>query len=195
MILFFLEGGGLKPWKNKAEEFADNIRHLNSLRYSPAIFLKVARPKLEMRPKSGSPKPHPSKPHPCNMPQAVTSENGSCAAVFGMLRCRNCTATFAFLQCGRHLYQKLRSSKRKTALQHRNRCVAAFLPLSCGFQAPTFRHPRFRPADQNRSAEPRDQEMGCGSAPRIGRLEPTEPPLSTREADGNTSPTGVPRNP
>ena len=62
-----------------------------------------------------------------------------------MLRCRSCTATFAFLQCGSHFSQKLRCSKRKlhcniekAALQE----SGAFLPLSCGFQAPTFRHPR-----------------------------------------------------
>ena len=68
-----------------------------------------------------------------------------------MLRCRNCTATFAFLQCGSHLYQKLRCSKRKTALQHRNRCVAgkwrfpaAFLRVSSPH---VFRHPRFGLAD------------------------------------------------
>ena len=47
-----------------------------------------------------------------------TSENGSCAAVFGKLRRRSCTAPFAFLQCGRHFYQKLVCNKRKTALQH-----------------------------------------------------------------------------
>ena len=35
--------------------------------------------------RSASPKPHPSKPRPCNMPQA---KNGSCAAIFGKLRCR-----------------------------------------------------------------------------------------------------------
>ena len=73
------------------------------------------------------------------------------AAIFGMLRCRHCTATLAFLQCGSHLDQKLRCNKRKTALQHRKSCVARKwrfpAPLSCGFQAPTFKHPRFGPAD------------------------------------------------
>ena len=67
-----------------------------------------------------------------------------------MLRCRNCTATLAFLQCGSRLHQKLRCSKRKTALQHRKAALqesGAFLPLSCGFQAPTFRHPRLGPAE------------------------------------------------
>ena len=37
--------GGLKPWKNKAEKFAEKNRNQNSLRNSPAIFLKFARPK------------------------------------------------------------------------------------------------------------------------------------------------------
>ena len=67
-----------------------------------------------------------------------------------MLRCRNCTAILAFLQCGCHFDQKLRCSKQelqcnieKAALQE----SGAFLPLSCGFQAPTFRHPRLGPAD------------------------------------------------
>ena len=36
---------------------------------------------------SASPKPHPSKPHPCNMQQA---KHRSCAAIFG-----NCTAETA----------------------------------------------------------------------------------------------------
>ena len=31
-------------------------------------------------------------------PQHASSENGSCAAIFGQLCCRSCTATFAFLQ-------------------------------------------------------------------------------------------------
>ena len=51
-----------------------------------------------------------------------------------------------------HLDQKLRCSKRKTALQHRKSCVAGKwrfpATLPCSFQAPTFRHPRFGPADQ-----------------------------------------------
>ena len=72
---------------------------------------------------STSPKPHPSKPHPCNMPQA---KNGSCAAIFGKLRCRSCTATFASLQCGSHFYQKLRCSKRKN-------CSATVKKLRCSF--------------------------------------------------------------
>ena len=66
---------------------------------------------------SASPKPHPSKPHPCNMPPAKTE------AALQMPRCRRCTATLAFLQCGSHFHEKLRCSKRKTAVQHWKSCV------------------------------------------------------------------------
>ena len=45
---------GLKPWKNKAEKFAETFCHQNSLRNSPAIFLKFARPKQTIRPKFSS---------------------------------------------------------------------------------------------------------------------------------------------
>ena len=38
-------GGSLKPSKNKAEKFDIEIRHRNSLTDSPAIFLKIVRPK------------------------------------------------------------------------------------------------------------------------------------------------------
>ena len=43
---------GLKPWKNKAERFAFRIRYQNSLRISPALFPKFARPKQKIHPKS-----------------------------------------------------------------------------------------------------------------------------------------------
>ena len=72
-----------------------------------------------------------------------------------MLRCGSCTATLAFLQCGCHFDQKLRCSERKTAVRHWRKAAlqesGAFLPLSCGFQAPTFRHPRLGPADPCRA--------------------------------------------
>ena len=97
--------------------------------------------KLHWKPQSGSPKPHPSKPHPCSMPQLVTSENGSCAAVFGKLRCKNCTATFPFLQCRRHFDQKtaLQQAKNCTATLKKLRCRK--VALSCRFRA-DFRLPR-----------------------------------------------------
>ena len=55
--------------------------------------------------------PNPSKPRPCNMPEA---KKRSCAAIFGKLRCRNCTATFAFLQCGRRF----------------DRCILNYYPIN-----------------------------------------------------------------
>ena len=81
------------------------------------------------------------------MPQA---KNRGCTAIFGKLRCRNCIATFAFLQSGSRFAkscaatnEKLHCNIKKAALQE----SGAFLPLSCGFQAPTFRLPRLGPAD------------------------------------------------
>ena len=44
--------GGLKRWRNKAEHFAGIICHQDSLRILPAIFLKFARPKSQIHPKS-----------------------------------------------------------------------------------------------------------------------------------------------
>ena len=67
------------------------------------------------------------------------------------MRCRSCIATFAFLHCGRRFLPKscaatigkLHSNIEKTALQE----SGAFQPLSCGFQAPTFRLPCLGPAE------------------------------------------------
>ena len=101
---------------------------------------KRCREKGEEDQRRGGRSVSPSKAHPCNMPLAKTV---SCAAVFGKLRCRSCTATFAFLQSGCHFYHKLRCSKRKLLHRKIEKAVlqesGAFLPLSCGFQAPTFR--------------------------------------------------------
>ena len=68
-------------------------------------------------------------------------------------RCRSCTATFAFLRSAEVIFTKF-----KAALQQAKNCSAtlktqalqergAFLPVSCGFQAPTFRPPCLGPAD------------------------------------------------
>ena len=63
------------------------------------------------------------------------------AALLGKLRCKSCTATFAFLQCGCHLTNncsatngKLHCNIEKVAVQE----SGAFLPLFCGFLALTF---------------------------------------------------------
>ena len=58
-----------------------------------------------------------------------------------MLRCRNCTATFASLRCGRHLYQKLRCSKRKNCTATSKSLHCTKVALSCRFPA-GFKPPR-----------------------------------------------------
>ena len=65
----------------------------------------------------------------------------------------------AFLQCGCHFDQKLRCSKQKLQCNIEKAALQEsgdFLPLSCGFQAPTFRHPRLEPAETYRKAKPRE---------------------------------------
>ena len=60
----------------------------------------------------------------------------------GKLCCRNCTATFAFLQCGRRFYQKLCCNKRKTACNIEKAALqenGAFLPLAmCPWKVTLF---------------------------------------------------------
>ena len=83
---------------------------------------------------------------------ARTSENRSCAAVVGKLRCGTCTATFAFCGVDVIFYQKLRCNRRKTAVQRGRSCVSGkrrFPALSCEFQAPTYRLPRLGPAEMD----------------------------------------------
>ena len=93
---------------------------------------------------SASPKPHPSKPRPCNLPQAKTEvalQFSECCAAETALQ------HWLFCSAKSHLDQKLRCNKRKTALQHRKSCVAgkwrfpaAFLRVSSPHVwAPTFR--------------------------------------------------------
>ena len=96
---------------------------------------------------SGNPKPHPSKPHPCNMPQAKTEValqlSECCAAEVALQHSLFCGAEVVFAKSCAAASEKLQCNIEKAALQK----SGAFLPLSCGFQAPTFRHPRLGPAD------------------------------------------------
>ena len=96
---------------------------------------------------SGSPKPHPSKPRPCNMPQAKTEValqfSECCAAETALQHRLFCSAEVIWTRSCAAASEKLHCNIEKAALQE----SGAFLPLSCGFQAPTFRHPRLGPAD------------------------------------------------
>ena len=96
---------------------------------------------------SASPKSHPSKPHPCNMPQAKTEValqfSECCAAEVALQHWLFCSAAFILTKSCAAASEKLQCNIEKAALQE----SGAFLPLSCGFQAPTFRHPRLGPVD------------------------------------------------
>ena len=106
------------------------------------------RSQKKIWPNSASPKPHPSKPHPCNMPQAKTEValqfSECCAAETALQHWFFCSAEVIWTKSCGAANEKLHCNIEKAALQE----SGAFLPLSCGFQAPTFRHPRLGPADQ-----------------------------------------------
>ena len=91
--------------------------------------------------------PTPLKPHPCNMPQAKTEVvlqfSECCAAETALQHRLFCSAEVIWTRSCAAANEKLHCNIEKAALQE----SGAFLPLSCGFQAPTFRHPRFGPAD------------------------------------------------
>ena len=91
-----------------------------------------------------------SKPHPCNMSQAKTEValhfSECCAAEVARQHSLFCSADAIFTKSCAAASEKLHCNIEKAALQE----SGAFLPLSCGFQAPTFRHPRFGPAEHFR---------------------------------------------
>ena len=141
----------------------DSVGSLPSMRATPGITSPVVtnfasqisckrsnRTPMHLDLSSASPKPHPSKPHPCNMPR-------SCAAVFGMLRCRSCTATFAFLQCGSH--SALQQAKNCTATSKKLRCRK--VALSCRFPA-DFKLPRL-PKGPSRTKSTTGSKLTTGS--------------------------------
>ena len=111
--------------------------------------IRTSQPDFCVNPRrSASPKPHPSKPHPCNMPQAKTEValqfSECCAAEVALQHWLFCSADVILTKSCAAASEKLQCNIEKAALQE----SGAFLPLSCGFQAPTFRHPRLGPAEQ-----------------------------------------------
>ena len=89
------------------------------------------------------------------MPQAKTEVAlqflECCAAEVALQLWLFCSADVILTKSCAAASEKLQCNIEKAALQE----SGAFLPLSCGLQAPTFRHPRLGPA-----------EPGCASAPR-----------------------------
>ena len=70
--------------------------------------------------------------------------SGSCTAEAALQHSLFCSADVVFTTSCTATNDKLRCNiEKKTALQE----SGAFLPLSCGFQAPTFRLPRLGPAE------------------------------------------------
>ena len=144
--------GGFFCWtkgsKNSTQEFGSNNRASNfvSQNSAPNSGSGGAYNPL-CRNLSASPKPHPSKPRPCNMPQAKTEvalQFSECyAAETALQHWLFCSAEVIWTKSCAAANKKLHCNIEKAALQE----SGAFLPLSCGFQAPTFRHPRFGPAE------------------------------------------------
>ena len=112
---------------------------------------------------SASPKPHPSKPHPCNMPQAKTEValqfSECCAAETALQHRLFCSAEVILTKSCAATSEKLHCNIEKAALQE----SGTFLPLSCGFQAPTFRHPRLGPAEATWGSRGRSRGPTRGS--------------------------------
>ena len=96
---------------------------------------------------SASPRPHPSKPHPCNLQQAKTEValqfSECCAAEVALQHWLFCNADVILTKSCAAASEKPQCNIEKAALQE----SGAFLPLSCGLQVPTFRHPRLGPAE------------------------------------------------
>ena len=81
------------------------------------------------------------------MPQAKTEValqfSECCAAETALQHLLFCSAEVIWTKSCAAANEKLHCNIEKAALQE----SGAFLPLSCGFQAPTFRHPRLGPAE------------------------------------------------
>ena len=81
------------------------------------------------------------------MPEAKTEValqfSECCAAETALQHWLFCSAEVIWTKSCAAANEKLHCNIEKAALQE----SGAFLPLSCGFQAPTFRHPRFGPAE------------------------------------------------
>ena len=95
---------------------------------------------------SASPIPHPSRPYPCNMPQAKTEVAlqflESCAAEVALQHLLFCNAEVIFPKAALHQMKNCTATKKQ-----RCRKVALSCRFPADFEAPTCRHPRLGPAD------------------------------------------------
>ena len=108
-------------------------------------------------------------PHPCNMPQAKTEvalqSSECCAAEVALRHWLFCSAEVISTKSCAATSEKVQCNIEKAAWQE----SGAFLPLSCGFQAPTFRLPRLGPADYF------DTEYDRAKVPRTTEAIPRRP--------------------
>ena len=94
-------------------------------------------------------KPHPSKPGPTPATCHKRKQKLRCKFRKVALQQLHCNICFSAVQMSilpasrAATNEKLHCNIEKAALQ----ASGAFLPPSCGFQAPALRHPRLRPAD------------------------------------------------
>ena len=89
--------------------------------------------------RSGSPKPHPSKPHPCNMPQAKTEValqlSESCAAEVALQHSLFCSAEVIFAKSCAATSEKLHCDIGKAAFAGKWRLSCRF---PAGFKLPSL---------------------------------------------------------
>ena len=109
------------------------------------------------------------------MPQAKTEAAlqflECCAAEVALQHWLFCNAEVILTKSCAATSERLHCNIEKAALQE----SGAFLPLFCGFQAPTFRHPRFgladtRTADFDRKSSPGDGALSPSTAGTSGRI-------------------------
>ena len=131
------------------------------------LFLSILQGAEGLLEVSASPKPHPSKPHPCNMPQAKTEValqfSQCCAAETALQHSLFCSAEVIWTRSCAAANEKLHCNIEKAVLLE----SGAFLPLSCGFQVPTFRHPRLGPAEGEKAHPLRAWWRACATRHRI----------------------------
>ena len=105
------------------------------------------------------------------MPQAKTEValqfSECCAAEVALKHSLFCSAEVVFLpKAALQQAKNLQCSIEKAVLQE----SGAFLPLSCGFQAPTFRHPPLGPAERSGLHRSGFPQRACKSQGKMHRI-------------------------
>ena len=114
------------------------------------------------------------------MPQARTEValqfSECCAAVVALQHSLFCSADVILTKSCAAASEKLQCNIEKAALQE----SGAFLPLSCGFQAPTFRHPRLGPVERLKKQSRLKFQSGLKNSISIENFNPGGSEFPTR---------------